>query len=69
MTNREREIFDFIKGFIKIKGYSPTVREICKALFITVNTVHNHIMNLKDKGFIQHTERVARSIVVRGVAV
>jgi repressor LexA len=69
MTNREKEIYQFILDFIRKNGYSPTVREICKGLYITVKTAHTHVMNLKNKGIIGHTEKVARSIVVRGVAV
>jgi repressor LexA len=69
VTNREKEIYSYILSFIKENGYSPTIREICKGLYITVKTAHTHVMNLKNKGIINHTEKVARSIVVRGVAV
>ena len=28
LTERQREIYDFIKGKIEARGYGPTVREI-----------------------------------------
>ena len=44
MTEREQEILEIIKSFIKEKGYSPTFREICRIANIkSTASVHWHI--------------------------
>ena len=44
LKDREQKILDFIRNQIKMKGYPPTVREICTELEIkSTSTVHNDI--------------------------
>ena len=63
ITERDKEIFKAIKLFIKINGYSPTVREIAKLLDITSPaTVQAHINKLKEKGYITLVPNMNRTI-------
>ena len=63
ITERDKEIFKVIKLFIKINGYSPTVREIAKLLDITSpSTVQAHINKLKDKEYITLVPNMNRTI-------
>ena len=63
LTPRQREIYTFIKKFIKIKGISPTLREIGNAFEInSPNGVVGHIRTLVRKGYITYKSRLARTI-------
>ena len=46
-TKKQKILLDFIDGFIKGNGYSPTLREIMRALgYKSVSTVAKHVDNL-----------------------
>ena len=48
MSEKQKEILEIIKTFIKENGYSPTIREICKLANIkSTAAVHAHIKKLK----------------------
>jgi SOS regulatory protein LexA len=65
ITKRQKEVLDFIKGFIRDKGYSPTLEEIRKKLQLSaVSTVHQHIDALIDKGYIKKFNNLARAIEI-----
>jgi repressor LexA len=63
LTERQREIYDFIKGKIEARGYGPTVREIGQAFEIrSPNGVMCHLKALQNKGFIKREGFSARAI-------
>jgi len=63
--SRQDEILAFIAHHIAENGYSPTVREIGKAVGLkSSSTVSGHIERLEDKGLIKHVPKSARSIVI-----
>jgi repressor LexA len=63
LTKRQKEIYDFIKGFIEEKGYSPSLEEIGQAFQLSsVATVHKHVTNLVRKGLLRRTWNQNRSI-------
>lgn len=63
LTKRQEEILNFIKVYIVKYGYPPTVREIGKALGVSSPaTIHAHLNNLEDKGFIKKEEAKNRAI-------
>lgn len=65
ITKRQKEVLYFIKGFIRDKGYSPTLEEIRKKLQLSaVSTVHQHIDALIDKGYIKKFNNLARAIEI-----
>lgn len=64
LTERQTEVLCFIENYIKQHGYSPSLREISKGVFVSKPVAQKHIMNLYDKGYIQITPRTARSIVI-----
>ncbi len=49
LTNRQREIFNFIKGFIKDHKYPPTIREIAAHFSISVKGAYDHVKALEKK--------------------
>ncbi len=65
LTDREREIFEYIKNNIKNEGYAPSVRDICNALGMkSTSTVHTYLARLEDKGVIQKSAGKSRTIRV-----
>ena len=57
LTNKQKEVLDYIKSFCATNKYPPSVREICHGLGInSPATIHTHIKKLIDKGYIQRGE-------------
>ena len=58
-------MLDFIHGFIKGNGYSPTLREIMRALgYKSVSTVAKHVDNLVAAGFLEKQDGEVRSLTL-----
>jgi repressor LexA len=65
LTKKEKEILDYIKISSQIHGYSPSLIEIRDHFRLSaVSTVHEHISNLKRKGYILKEVSQARSIKI-----
>jgi repressor LexA len=63
LTQRQREIYDFIRDKIEMRGYGPTVREIGEGFGIkSPNGVMCHLKALEKKGLIVREEHSARAI-------
>jgi repressor LexA len=63
LTKRQKEILDFITGFIEERGYAPSFEEIAKAFgYSSLATVHEHLSNLERKGYIRKAYNESRSI-------
>ncbi len=63
LTERQREIYDFIREKIERRGYGPTVREIGEGFGIkSPNGVMCHLKALEKKGLIIREEHSARAI-------
>ncbi len=63
LTERQHEIYEFIRKKIESRGYGPTVREIGEAFAIkSPNGVMCHLKALEKKGLIKREEHSARAI-------
>lgn len=63
LTKRQREILDFIEGFVRFRGYSPSFEEIAENFgYRSLATVHEHLSNLQAKGYIKKNYNESRSI-------
>ena len=63
LTKRQKEILDYITGFIGDQGYAPSFEEIAKAFgYSSLATVHEHLSNLERKGYIRKSYNESRSI-------
>jgi repressor LexA len=63
LTDRQRDIYEFIRSKIQGRGYGPTVREIGEAFEIkSPNGVMCHLKALEKKGIIKREEHAARAI-------
>ena len=63
LTRRQREILDFLTEFIEQHGYAPSLEEIGRRFGLSsLATVHKHLTNLEDKGFIRRAWNRSRSV-------
>jgi len=63
LTPRQKEILDFIKEQIKTLGYAPSIEEICSRFGLSSTaTVHKHLSNLEEKGFLRRCSNRSRAI-------
>lgn len=64
-SKKQRELFEFIRDFIKEHGYGPSYREVMRALdYRSVSTVAIHVDGLITKGMLRKTDHSARSLEV-----
>ncbi len=67
LTRRQREILDFITEQIEGNGYAPSMEEIGARFGLTSTaTVHKHLSNLEQKGYIRRSSGRSRAIELRG---
>jgi len=65
ITNKQREILEFIKERILAKGYPPSVREICQAVDLkSTSSVHSHLETLEKNGYIRRDPTKPRAIEI-----
>ncbi len=64
LTARQKEIFNFLKTFIKEKGYPPSIREIGKYFKIYPRAVFDHLKALERKGYLKRKDSISRGIEV-----
>ncbi len=70
LTKRQKLILDYIDRYLEANGYSPSFEEIADAFgYTSLATVHEHVSNLEQKGYIRKSYNRSRSIeLVRGSA-
>lgn len=64
-SKKQQELLAYIDQFLGEHGYSPSYREVMRALgYKSVSTVATHIDGLIAKGYLRKTEHSARSVEV-----
>jgi repressor LexA len=64
LTPRQKEIFGFVKTFIKEQGYPPSVREIGQQFDIYPRAVFDHLKALERKGYLKRRSSTSRGLEV-----
>ena len=65
LTRRQKELMDFLAGFIRQHGYSPSYEEIASGLGLaSLATVHKHIQALETKQYLKRNYNHSRSLEV-----
>ena len=63
LTPKEEAIFEYIRDNIRVKGYSPSIRDIRTALDIkSTSTVHTYLERLERKGYIHKENGKSRTL-------
>jgi len=63
LTKRQKQVLDFIAGFVDDNGYCPSYEEIAHGLELaSLATVHKHISVLETKGYLKRGFNQSRSL-------
>ena len=65
ITDKQREILEYIKNEILNRGFPPSVREICEAVKLkSTSSVHAHLETLEKNGYIRRDPTKPRTIEI-----
>ncbi len=65
ISDKQREILEYIKQEILNRGYPPAVREICEAVHLkSTSSVHSHLETLEKNGYIRRDPTKPRAIEI-----
>ncbi len=65
ISEKQREILEYIKKEILNKGYPPAVRDICEAVHLkSTSSVHAHLETLEKNGYIRRDPTKPRAIEI-----
>ncbi len=65
LTDRQREILEYVRSEVHRRGFPPSVREIGEAVGLSSSsTVHSHLSALENKGFIRRDPSKPRALEV-----
>src|SRR5690242_18868448 len=63
LSERQRQVLEYIDRSVRERGYPPSVREIGEAVGLSSpSTVHAHLAALQDKGFLRRDPTKPRAI-------
>jgi repressor LexA len=63
LTQRQREVYEFVVSYVDSHGYPPTVREIGEAVGLaSPSTVHAHLAKLEQIGMLRRDPTKPRAI-------
>jgi len=63
LTDRQREIWEFLVRYVEAHGYPPTVREIGEEVGLaSPSTVHAHLANLERAGMLRRDPTKPRAL-------
>jgi len=65
LTDKQRQVLEFIRECLMNKGYPPSVREICEAVHLrSTSSVHSHLETLERNGYIRRDPTKPRAIEI-----
>ena len=65
ITDKQREILKYMESETMLKGYPPSVREICQAVHLkSTSSVHAHLNSLEKNGYIRRDPTHPRAIEI-----
>jgi repressor LexA len=63
LTRRQKEMLDFLNGYIEQNGYAPTIEETADHFGLrSLATVHKHLTNLQKKGLVKRDWNRSRAL-------
>ncbi len=62
LKTETQRVYEFIKHFIKERGFPPSQREIAEGCFMARSSVQRHLDVLEAKGLIEREIGIARSL-------
>lgn len=63
LSDKQIKILKYIKDELSLRGYPPSIREICKAVNLSsTSSVHAHLNTLEEKGYIRKGTNKRRAL-------
>ncbi|MFZ0658039.1 MAG: transcriptional repressor LexA [Candidatus Binataceae bacterium] len=63
LTKRQKQMVDYLENYISQNGYAPTLAEVGEFFGLSsLATVHKHLRNLEQKGFIRRQHNHSRAL-------
>jgi len=64
LTKKKKQIFEYIKKYIKRHDYSPSLEEMAEYFKLAISTIHQHIDELKRDGYLDKLDNQPRTIQI-----
>ncbi|MCB1216253.1 transcriptional repressor LexA [bacterium] len=64
VTDKQREVLQYIADFIDGNGYAPSIRDIAGKFECSVKGAYDHVVALEKKGLIERARNRSRSILL-----
>src|ERR1700683_186983 len=65
LTKRQKQLIDYLNDYISEHGYAPTLAEVGQYFGLSsLATVHKHLHNLEQKGFIKRLHNHSRALEI-----
>lgn len=62
LTQKQRDLYDYIKQYQSDNGYPPTLREMATHHGVNIKTISDRLRALKMKGYAEYRPKVARGL-------
>ncbi len=63
LSDKQIKILQYIKNELTLRGYPPSIREICKAVGLSsTSSVHAHLNTLEEKGYLKKGSNKRRAL-------
>ncbi len=63
LSDKQVKIIQYIKNELTLRGYPPSIREICKAVGLSsTSSVHAHLNTLEEKGYLKKGTNKRRAL-------
>ena len=66
LTQKQQNVFEFIRGQVNRMGFPPSVREIAQAFEISTRAAYDHLRAIEKKGYIRRDPMKPRAIEIIG---
>jgi repressor LexA len=66
LTRKQQEILDFISEYTSENSFPPTLKEIAAKFNVTIGTIQDHVIALKQKGYLERRKDIARGFRIIG---
>ena len=67
LTERDKEVLDYIKGYMKENGTTPTMKNISEHINISTMVVQKHFQRLIELGYIKRLNEKSHNYIVKGM--
>ncbi len=65
LTQKEKDVYEYISECLSKDGYAPSVRDICAAVNIkSTSSVHEYLRRLETKGYIRKSSGRSRALSI-----